>query len=289
MGKADLLLKVTKAEEAACWYADVLGWEREADGEGWAMLRMTGGAYALLMGEKGTHACHAAEGARSVEPGGRFYLPAPAEPGGLDGLEARVRGAGVRCSDESEPGCWRTLTVHTPEGYRAAYWQELFPGEDEIVALFEGGPKELETVLADLDEAQLDWTAAAGGWSIRQQVLHVVDLELAALHKLKFALASREPGREYRSPGFSQDDWAEGMRYADRPIGTEAALFRLVREHVLSVCRHVPGALARSVVTAGGGEESAGRLMKQMAGHANVHLRRIAEIRTLHGCPPARG
>ncbi|MDO3681810.1 DinB family protein [Paenibacillus ehimensis] len=205
-----------------------------------------------------------------------------APPGeALERLQHRAAAAGGRWLDETEPGCWRTVTITTPEGYRAAYWQELFPSDEETLALFAAGPDRLEAALAGLGEAGLDLARAPGTWSIREQVLHVVDLELAALHKLKFALAGPERGRVYNGNGFSQDAWAAGMRYAARPVRAEAALFRLLREHVLCVCEHTPGALARSVI-ASGREETAGRLMKMMAGHANVHIRRIGEIRKQH-------
>ncbi|WP_163859095.1 DinB family protein [Paenibacillus elgii] len=283
--QAKLLLRVPEVTAALRFYEQALGWERLElfAAAGCALLRQPGGDAVLLAAEGAAAEALRrlqALGCRELSPGGRFYVTAP--PGeALELLQQRAEEAGGRWLDETEPGCWRTVTITTPEGYRAAYWQELFPSDEETLALFAAGPDRLEAALAGLGEAGLDLARAPGTWSIREQVLHVVDLELAALHKLKFALAGPERGRVYHGNGFSQDAWAAGMRYASRPIRAEVALFRLLREHVLSVCEHTPGELARSVI-ASGKEETAGRLMKMMAGHANVHIRRIGEIRKQH-------
>ncbi|MGF7032753.1 catechol 2,3-dioxygenase-like lactoylglutathione lyase family enzyme [Paenibacillus mucilaginosus] len=288
-------IETEDAERASRWYSDVLAWEPLdfSPEEGWVLLRMTGGDHALLANRDAwvkAAGRWASPAVRRLEPGERLYLSLPEEgDAALNRLEARLQAAGAKYRDESEPGCWRTLAVDLPEGGIAAYWQELFPPMEDIVEMFADGPGRLESLLSDLEDHALDWRLTADSWSIRQQVLHLVDLELAALHKLKFALSSPERGVEYIGPSFHQDAWAEGMNYGERPVAAEVQLFRHVREHVLSVCRHVPGALGRSVRTKGGREESAGRLMKMMAGHANVHLRRIAEIRTRHGLPPREG
>ncbi|GMX61269.1 hypothetical protein Elgi_10770 [Paenibacillus elgii] len=282
--QANLLLRVPEVTAALRFYEQALGWERLelCAAAGYALLRQPGGAAALLAAH-GTAAEALrplqAPACRELSPGGRFYVTAPPDEA-LERLQQRAEEAGGRWLDETEPG-WRTVTITTPEGYRAAYWQELFPSDEETLALFAAGPDRLEAALEGLGEAGLDLARTPGTWSIREQVLHVVDLELAALHKLKFALAGPERGRAYNGNGFSQDAWAAGMRYASRPVRAEVALFRLVREHVLSVCKHTPGALTRSVI-ASGREETAGRLMKMMAGHANVHIRRIGEIRKQH-------
>ncbi|TVY09034.1 glyoxalase [Paenibacillus cremeus] len=286
--RAKLVLRVPEVATALGFYTRGLGWEpREIHAaERYALLQVPDAGCALLAGEglaAHTERRLTAPGGHVVEAAGRFYLPAPGDPGALAQLQQRALAEGGRCEVETEPCCWRTVTVHTPQGYRAAYWVELFPTEEETLEVFAAGPAGLEAALAGLEEPWLDLARAPGTWSIRQQVLHVVDLELVALHKLKFILAEPVEGRVYTGHALDQDAWAEAMRYAARPIRAEAAMFRLLREHVLSLCEHMPsGALQRSVI-AGGRTETAARLIKMMAGHANVHIRRIREIRELHG------
>ncbi|WP_369009671.1 DinB family protein, partial [Lysinibacillus sp. GbtcB16] len=71
--------------------------------------------------------------------------------------------------------------------------------------MYAAGAGELEESVAGLTAEQLGLALEPGKWSIREQVLHVVDLEQVAIHKVKFALA--EPGRTFQGNSFSQDDW----------------------------------------------------------------------------------
>jgi catechol 2,3-dioxygenase-like lactoylglutathione lyase family enzyme len=286
--KAKIVLESAGLEIAESFYCGVLGWEREAakppgGGKGHAWLLMPDGELALLVDSdkagKGEVGTDQEAGASRIKPGDRFYIRITEAYGSLDPLKRRAEAVRAVDGDELEPNCWRTLSLRTPEGYKIAYWQEFEASEEDIVAMYAAGPDRLEAALAGLNEDGLDEAIAPGKWTIRQQVLHLVDLELAAAHKLKYIVADPEPGRAYVSSRFGQDAWAEGMRYDRRPIATEVALFRLLREHILIVCSHIPGALHRSVVVGGGRTETALRLMKSMAGHANAHIRRIADIR----------
>jgi catechol 2,3-dioxygenase-like lactoylglutathione lyase family enzyme len=296
-GNVKVVLDVADPAEAGWFYEEVLGWERAGTNReegGGELLRMPGGELALLQrpdgakGDRGetlgaTAAVNPGPVPNRPAPGDRVYVLVPDGAAGvLDAVKRRAEAAGAPVRDESEPFCWRTLTVTTPEGYRVAFWKELEASPGDIAAAYASGPDRLEAALAGLDESALDWALAAGKWSIRQQVLHLVDLELASVHKLKYIAGSTEPDRVYTGNRFTQDEWAQAMRYADRPIVVETALFRLLREHVMLLHRHIPGFMERSVRVGGGRHESAIRLMKSMAGHANTHIRRILEIRELH-------
>ncbi|TMV51641.1 glyoxalase [Paenibacillus mesophilus] len=285
--KAKIALEVDGLAAAGKFYCGVLGWNRLepeaydiADKYVW--LQMPDEEPALLyergMSEEAIGCMIKSEFSR-IKPGDRFYIRVPEEAGSLDPLLRRAESAGAVQNDELEPLCWRTLTLRTPDGYTVVYWQEFEAADEDILALYASGPDRLEAALAGLDEEDLDMAIAPGKWTIRQQVLHVVDLELAAAHKLKYILADADPGRTYVSSRFEQDAWAVGMNYATRPIATEVALFRLLREHIRIVCSHIPGSLQRSAIVGGGRTETAARLMKSMAGHANAHIRRIVEIR----------
>lgn len=311
-GKAGLVLVVGDVGQAVRFYSEVLGWavvgeaggnkaeanETNAGGSGpggsCAVLVMPDGRRAILTGgglerEAERRLAEAGEGAVQAEPADRVYIRLPASFGSLDALKRRAEAVGAVVTDDVEPHCWRMLTVGTPEGYQFVYWREEELTDEQLLALFVSGPDKLEASLAGLREDELDLSIAPGKWTIRQQVLHLVDLELAAAHKLKFILADAAPGRPYASSRFEQDAWAEGMRYAERPIAVEVGLFRLLREHIAAICRHLPDAMRRSVVLASGRTETAGQLMKSMYAHANTHVRRIAEIRERHSGSGGKG
>lgn len=281
---AKLVIGVERAETAVPFYTEVLGWQAIATGDDgrYALLAMPGEGAALLADRADAEAYAArlaAPDAKRLESGERHIIRVPEEMGSLEPLLRRAEEAGAVVSDELEPLCWRTLTLEAPEGHRFAYWQEFAAADEQIMAMFAAAPQRLEDALAGLGDSELDRALAPGKWTIRQQVHHLVDLDMAATHKLKFILADSEPGRTYSSSRFEQDRWAEGMKYALRPIAAEVALFRLLREHVLTVCSVIPDALARSVIVSGGRTETAAKLMKSMAGHANGHIRQIEQIR----------
>ncbi|WNR45032.1 DinB family protein [Paenibacillus roseipurpureus] len=178
------------------------------------------------------------------------------------------------------PGHIRELKVPTEDGYTLVYWEELFPSHDEILDMFGSGAGELERSIRDLSEARLSLSEHPGKWSIREHVLHVVDLELVTMHKVKFALA--EPGRTYQGNAFQPDDWQLGLAYSERTIADEVLLFRAARQHVLGLCKHLPGAMSRTIRTPHR-EESVAQLLKMMGGHASHHVRAIHRIREQNG------
>jgi hypothetical protein len=177
---------------------------------------------------------------------------------------------------EEDPGFICNLFVPVIDGYTVVYWEELFLTNDEILQLYDQGANELEHAIDGLSEEDLDVCLSPGKWSIRQNVLHLVDMELVTMHKLKFALA--ESGRKYIGNSFSQDAWTAGLDYKIRSIGAEVELFKAVRKHIVQMCKHLPDAMDRFVV-ASGKHETAGRLMKMMHGHVRHHLRTITKIR----------
>ncbi|NOV02829.1 DinB family protein [Paenibacillus planticolens] len=182
---------------------------------------------------------------------------------------------------EEDPGHIRKLFVPDSDEYTFVYWEELTAAPAEIVAMYAAGADELESAVAGLTEEQLSLSQAPGKWSIREQVLHLIDLEMVTMHKVKFALA--EPGRTYQGNSFSQDDWSTGLNYRNRPIHPEVQLFRAMRQHILGLCEHLPDALERTVITRDR-EESVAKLLKMMAGHAKHHIRAVQLIREQHGC-----
>jgi|GEM_PF-1850947 len=281
---ARLVLPVASVREALGFYERGLGWRLlwlDA-AERAALLQMTAepGDIALLLaadadsGKQPEDATWpaAAQAAQRLIAGASFYIGVPA----VADIAGHLRGQGIACVDDEDPGFLRKLLVPTPEGYTAVYWEELFPPDDELLDMYARGAAELQEALAGLPNSVLTRPEAPGKWSIAAHVLHVVDLELVAVHKLKFALA--ESGRAYTGNAFSPDDWSAGLDYGSRSPQAELRLLGALRDHVLGLCRSLPGALQRTVVSAGRVETAAG-LLKAMAGHSAHHLRAIRRIR----------
>ncbi|MGG1517581.1 DinB family protein [Paenibacillus oryzisoli] len=283
MKQARLLLQAEELEASIAFYRDLLGWR---------VNRQEGGIAAwMAVDEQNSAVLLAADQVELPEPlRGEWMLPHYSAPqrgnlvyqmtSSVDETEKHFRGSGLRMTRHEEPGHTRALHVSAIDGYTLVYWEELHPADEEIVRMYEDGIEALEKAVAGLSEEQLDLSEMQGKWSIREQVLHVIDLELVTLHKVKFALA--EPGRFYQGNAFQADSWHAGLAYARRSIANELGLFRAARQHLLGLCRELPDALARTIWTERREERVAG-LLKMMAGHANHHIRAVQRIRDRHG------
>ncbi|OCT16060.1 hypothetical protein A8709_10615 [Paenibacillus pectinilyticus] len=290
-GRARILLRVDNVLDSLSFYIDQLGWELQelADEKGAALLRI-GGVQdeAVLVSPSGESGAVERDEDPIASYLNRWLQPNHTTPPkgslvyiGIDSvaeMETSLRAIGCRMPMQNfeEPGHIRELHVPTDDGYTMVYWEELFPSHAEIMAMYETGVSELEKAIAGLSETELSCTEKPGKWSIREHVLHLIDLELVAMHKVKFALA--EPGRMYQGNAFKPDDWQSGLQYAYRPIATEVMLFRATRAHIIGLCKHLPDALERTVRTTNR-EETVAQLLKMMAGHANHHVRAVNRIR----------
>ncbi|MEC0270382.1 DinB family protein [Paenibacillus anseongense] len=288
---AKLLLQVDDLQASIVFYTQQLGWElleRAASGPV-ALLRITSDYDAVLI-QQTLSAQLLTEAQTELAAGWLQNKYASPKKGDLiyvgvasvNAVEASLQAKGCKeLRKEENPGHIRKLFVPDVDGYTFVYWEELPATHAEIVEMYAAGADELESAIAGLTEEQLNRSQAPGKWSIRQQVLHLIDLELVTLHKVKFALA--EPGRAYQGNSFSQDDWSIGLDYRNRSIHAEVQLFRAMRQHILGLCEHLPNALERTVTTKER-KESVALLLKMMAGHAKHHIRAVNEIRDLHDC-----
>ncbi|MDQ0871697.1 catechol 2,3-dioxygenase-like lactoylglutathione lyase family enzyme [Paenibacillus sp. V4I3] len=290
-GKAKLLLQVDNLQKSVSFYTRQLGWELvESAPESHAALLRIWLNDEVVLKQRGqlTKQEHERQEAYLT----RWLQPKPTSPqagdliyigvSSVNEVEKSLQENGWNeLRKEEETGHIRKVFVPADDGYTFVFWEELFASDDEIMKMFADGIVELECAVDGLSDEQLSLTEAPGKWSIREQVLHLIDLELVTIHKVKFALA--EPGRTYQGNHFSQDDWSISLHYATRPIAYEVQLFRSLRQHILGLCEHLPGALERTVITTNNREESVARLLKMMSGHARHHVRAVERIRELHG------
>lgn len=200
----------------------------------------------------------------------------------LDRLRAELAERGVAGVQTVErPWGDRTLTVRDPDGYTVSFWTLIQRPTAEVFALYEAGPAVLDASLTGLREPDLDLTCSPGGWTIRQIVHHLADLEAVTLGQMKMALA--EPGRVYLGNSFSPDTWAASLDYAGRPIGSSVQLFRAIREHIAHLVLHLPHAWERSSRNSDGRKSPVVLTLSMLSSHALEHIEEIREARRVHG------
>jgi hypothetical protein len=284
--KAKLHLQVKGISNSVTYFAQYLGWTLVEEMDHAALMSIQPGSLVVLSeSNSNIPANHNIPNipdqwldtiVHSPKSGDSFYIGITSVQSTLSSL---LRHGIHNYRIEEDPGFICNLFVPVIDGYIAVYWEELFLANDEILHLYAQGSSELEQAIEGLSEEDLDAALSPDKWSIRQNVLHLVDMELITMHKLKFVLA--ESGRGYIGNSFSQDAWSYGLDYKIRSIGAEVELFKAVRKHIVQMCKQLPDAMDRFVV-ASGKHETAGRLMKMMHGHVRHHLRTITKIRQMH-------
>lgn len=279
-GKPMTAVRVSDLHRSVAFYTDRLGFELvqlvpDAD-----LAEIDTGGYRILLAGPDARdlARHLHETHEVVRHGATVFAFAP----DLDACHAAMVARGISTAHLMQrPWGDRMLRVPDPDGYTVSFWTQVERSPDESVALYARGPEELERALGGLPDADLDLSARAGHWSIRQITHHIADSEVAVLGRLTSALA--EPGRVYLANPYSQDAWAEGLDYAHRPVEPAVALFWAIRLHVRELIEHLPGAWERAYRTAEGAEQRVGPLISMLGSHALEHVEDIRDIRRMHG------
>jgi hypothetical protein len=116
---------------------------------------------------------------------------------------------------------------------------------------------------------------APGKWSVIEVIQHLADSELVAGFRTRMVLSEDRPALQ----GYDQDRWAREFRYRD--VSLEQALdqlrgLRTANLHLWTALS--PAQLDRVGQHSERGPESAGHILRLMAGHDLVHRRQIDRI-----------
>jgi catechol 2,3-dioxygenase-like lactoylglutathione lyase family enzyme len=265
------------------FYAGRLGFKIVADEPAHDLAILDGYGYLLLFAGPGAAdlSPYLTNPARIVARGAVLHYSGDASGESPAGLAAKLARAGL---DPDHHETWYgsiTVSVRDPDGYTVSFWFSPRLTREQVGELYALGLSALDDALAGLTEAQLDLARAPGKWSIRQIVHHLVDSDATVLARAKFALA--EPGRFLNPNPYDPDRWAEGLDYAGREIGPALALFRAIREHMLQLLDHLPGAWERGWVGPAGPGPPVEKTLEMLAIHALGHVDQIVETRRAHG------
>ncbi len=177
-------------------------------------------------------------------------------------------------------------------GRRASLNLDLRPGESEfahfyasyialapdgdILETLEREGRDAIKLLRDIPEARGAHRYAAGKWSIRELVGHLIDAErIFSVRALRFSRGDPTP-----LPGFEQDDYIAGASFDDFALGELTDEFEAVRRSTVLLFRHLTGEAWLRRGTASGAEVSVRALAWIIAGH-ELHHRGILRTRYL--------
>jgi uncharacterized damage-inducible protein DinB len=162
-----------------------------------------------------------------------------------------------------------TLTETSPffHGYLS-----LVPDGDLLAILQDEGQKAL-AILRSLSEAQADHRYAAGKWSVKQLVGHLIDTERILVYRaLCFARGERQS-----LPGFDEDAYVAHGHFERRTIASLAEELGLVRASTIAFVRGLDGAVHANQGTANGASMTVRALCWVVAGHERHHRKVLRE------------
>jgi hypothetical protein len=129
--------------------------------------------------------------------------------------------------------------------------------------------------LRGVAEATLRQPEAPGKWSAIEVIQHLADSDLVAGYRIRMVLSEDRPPLQ----GYDQDRWAREFRYRDVSLDQALGQLRGLRAANLHLWGGLsPSQLERVGLHSERGAESAGFLLRLMAGHDLVHRRQIDRI-----------
>lgn len=147
-------------------------------------------------------------------------------------------------------------------------------------------PNRIGRSIRGLSERELDLRGGSEGWSIRENVHHLVEANLVTANMIIAALATN--GGNFDWTWVNPDkSWMRRVGYDRAEIGPALEMLRALCRHISSLVNGQPEALARTVRL----NDSPGatryvmtveKILIQEIEHAGDHLGMIREIRKLH-------
>lgn len=144
--------------------------------------------------------------------------------------------------------------------------------DEEALSIFMASADLLRKHVGGLSDAELDYAAEPGGWTIRQMVHHVADDCDIWSMCIKKALAT--PGALVRFEGFpGNEPWADGLAFEHREVQTALGLIAAHRAYLAALLRFFADGWDRCVQIANAeGEVMQEMSVREMVGMLTDHM-----------------
>jgi uncharacterized damage-inducible protein DinB len=94
-----------------------------------------------------------------------------------------------------------------------------------LIKQYKDGYKQVADALRDISDAEWDFKRAPGKWSAREIVHHLADSETNSAIRLRKLLVENQPYIQ----GYDQDEFAQKLQYAKRPVEPALKAFEAAR------------------------------------------------------------
>jgi len=167
-------------------------------------------------------------------------------------------------------------TLHRPDAseyspYFARYVQRV--PEGDIIAQLRENSATLGATLAALDDARSAYRPAAGKWSIREMLGHLIDVERVFVYRALYIAR----GDTLPLPSFDQDDYATAAGSDARELSDLSDELRALRESTIRFFASLPASAWTRAGIAGGNNLSVRAIAHIIVGHTKHHLQVLAE------------
>ena len=154
-----------------------------------------------------------------------------------------------------------------------------------LIGAFAAGAGRIREAVAGLGREELTAFPVPGTWSIQQIVVHLLDSDLIAVHRMKRIAAEDLP----LLIGYDETKFAAGLFYHDTPVADAIELFDLNRRLFVPVLERLGDeAFARAGVHNARGRVTLGQLVGDYVEHVDHHLKFVKQKRALLGKPLER-
>ncbi len=154
----------------------------------------------------------------------------------------------------------------------------------DLVARFVADSHVLTRITAGLSRDELLSFPVPGTWSLQQLVVHLLDSDLIAVHRMKRIIAEEMP----LLISYDETAFAARLHYHDLSTPTVCELFRLNREHMGEILGKLPAmAFDRQGVHNQRGRVSLREMLELYIHHVDHHLTFAKEKRQRLGKPMA--
>ena len=149
-----------------------------------------------------------------------------------------------------------------------------------IIEKYLQGADQIRAAIKGLTPQELHAFPVPGTWSIQQIVVHLLDSDLIASHRMKRIIAEDNP----LLIGYDETKAAKSLFYENEPLDEVLKLFELNRAQMGRIFRQLPDATFQRHGTHNErGTVRLGQLIEDYAGHVDHHLKFVKQKRELLG------
>lgn len=169
----------------------------------------------------------------------------------------------------------RTIAAPRPGEYPAyaSMYIDLLPADGRLLEHLRENLRRTLALVRALPEHLLLHRYAAGKWTVKEVLVHIVDDErIYAYRALRFARGDRT-----ELPGFEQDDYARQSAANERGIASIMAEYEAVRHATIALFAGLPDEAFTRGGVANGHHATVRALAYHIAGHELHHVRLLRE------------